>query len=120
MVLVKLLGGIMRVSQVSNVSFQSITPVKSTEAGFNALKNAAKEAGKSKYMLSDPNFMSGKEYGEKELYTRYLITGEDYAKYSRMPVGRKLYQAGVYDYNRAQVKITENSKSLIQKLIKRI
>lgn len=108
----------MKIAQVSTVSFHSITPVTSNQAGFSALESEARKSGKTKYILNDPYFM--KEKAANEQYTRYLITGKEYKKYSLLPPSKKLYQAGIYDYNRKPVEITENSKSLISKLIKRI
>lgn len=112
----------MQISKINATTFKSVTPVTSTKAGFEAFHKAAKEAGKTEYLLNDPNWQKNTAINDPNAkITKYLITGEEYKPYRFMPPCKKLFQAGIYETNRrVPVAITENSKSLIQKLVKRI
>lgn len=110
----------MQVTKINSTNFKSITPIRSDEKGFNALRLAASQEGKRDYLLNDPNWRNAHERKPDEKYTRYLITGKDYKKYAKMPICKQLFNAGIYDSNRVPVSITKKSKTIIQKLIKRI
>ena len=71
--------------------------------------------------MNDPDWRINADKGPDEKITKYLITKDDYKPYRGLPPCRKLFEAGIYETNRRKaVTITENSKTLIQKLIKRI